>query len=143
MSNFCNGLTFHTNSLTFVVFKGYKLGCLVCTTDNPKLLGVLTYVWVLVGNIKVESKVSLVIWFSGFSAWKDCWWNLMKYQISWKMSENTLVFIFQPLWALREENNKSKIWCALLNLDWFHLTGKVPVLINILKFFLCTLHTGQ
>jgi hypothetical protein len=32
---------------------------------QSQALGVLTYVWVLVGNIKVESKVSLVIWFSG------------------------------------------------------------------------------
>ena len=32
---------------------------------QPKAQGVLTYVWVLVGNIKVESKVSLLIWFSG------------------------------------------------------------------------------
>ena len=137
MSNFCNGLT-------FVVFKGYKLGCLVCTPDNPKLLGVLTYVWVLVGNIKVESKVSLVIWFSGIQCLGGL---LMKsdeisdfLENEWKYS---CIYLSALMGFWERKIIKVKFYCALLNFNWFHLTGKVPVLINFLKFSCVLWHTGQ
>ena len=102
--------------------------------------GVLACSLILLGNIKVESKASLVFTSQAFSAWEESWWNLMKYQDflehEWKHSYICLLALM-GFWE--RKIMKSKIIVHFLNLDWFHLTGEVPVLINFLKFFLCTL----
>ena len=132
MSNFCNGLT-------FVMIKGCKLGCLVCTQTTQSSLEYWLMSGLLWGISKLRGSLSgnLVLRHSVPGRIADeIWWNI---RFLGKWVETLLYLSFSPYGLLREENNKSKIYCALLNLDWFHLTGEVPVLINFLKFFLCTL----
>ena len=122
--NFCNGLTFHTNDLTFVVFKGYKLGYVVCTPHNPKPKEcwlVSGYLWGI-SKLRVSFSVNLVLrhWVPGRIA-DEIWWKI---RFLGKWVKILLYFSFSLYGLWDRKNNKSKIWLCTFEFQLISFNGK-------------------